>query len=172
MLKALTALVLKLIDDQGPRNPLETKSSRLAIAALLVRLATVESEISEARRKRLCDVLKSGLGLDDAAAVQLIDEAIVADRNAVDLYHFTRQLNAALDDEGRRRFVRMMWDVVQVDKCVSDYENNIIWRIAELLGVPSRERIELRRRVGPDKPLTLWRGTTEQRKTNQIAPVK
>jgi uncharacterized tellurite resistance protein B-like protein len=151
MFEALTALVFKLIDNQGAQNPLQVKSCQLAIAALLVRLATVESEMSVVRENKLRDVLKSGLGLDDPTAAQLVDDAIAADRDAVDLYRFTRQLNATLDDEGRRRVIRMMWDVVQVGKCVSDYENNIIWRIADLLGVPSRQRIELRDRSGSDR---------------------
>jgi uncharacterized tellurite resistance protein B-like protein len=152
MLDALTALVLKLVDDQEPKNPFETKELQLAITALLVQLASVEGDMSEPKRNKLHAVAKSSFGLDDVATTQLVDEAIAASRRAVDLYHFTRQLNAVLDDEGRRRIVRMMWEVVQIDKCVSDYENNIIWRVADLLGVPSRQRIALRRRAGAEKP--------------------
>jgi uncharacterized tellurite resistance protein B-like protein len=41
----------------------------------------------------------------------------------------------------------MMWEIVYVDGRVSEFEDNLLWRAADLLGVSSRERIELRRHV-------------------------
>jgi uncharacterized tellurite resistance protein B-like protein len=81
----------------------------------------------------------------------LIHDAAGADQNAVDLYHFTRQLSDVLDDEGRQRTVKMMWQVIYVDERVSEFESNIIWRTADLLGVSSRQRIELRQLVAADR---------------------
>jgi uncharacterized tellurite resistance protein B-like protein len=124
---------------------------RLATAALLTRVATVNSEMSEARRKKLHAVLKSRFGLDNLTTAQLIHDAASADRSAVDLYHFTRQLNDVLDDEGRQRLVKMMWQIIYVDDRVNEFESNIIWRTADLLGVSSRQRIELRQRVAADR---------------------
>ena len=114
-------------------------------------MATVDSEMSEARRRKLHAVLKSSFGLDDVTTDRLIDDAAAADRSAIDLYHFTRQLNDALDDEGRRQIVKMMWEIIYVDGSVNEFESNIIWRAADLLGVSSRQRIELRRRIAADK---------------------
>jgi uncharacterized tellurite resistance protein B-like protein len=37
--------------------------------------------------------------------------------------------------------------VAYTDGAVSDYEDNLIWRVADLLGVSSTERIALRHRV-------------------------
>jgi uncharacterized tellurite resistance protein B-like protein len=107
--------------------------------------------MSEARREKLHAILKSCFGLDNLTAVQLIHDAAAADRSAVDLYHFTRQLNDALDNEGRQRIVEMMWQVIYVDERVNEFESNIIWRAADLLGVSSRQRIELRERVAIDR---------------------
>src|SRR5215471_664881 len=131
---------------------------RLATAALLTRVATVNSEMSEARREKLHAVLKSCFELDDLATVQLIRDAAVADRTAVDLYHFTRQLNEVLDNEGRQRIVKMMWQIIYVDGRVNEFESNIIWRAADLLGVSSRQRIELRQRVAADRGENLVYG--------------
>jgi hypothetical protein len=38
-----------------------------------------------------------------------------------------------------------------VDERANEFASNIIWRAADLLGVPSRERIELRRRIAADR---------------------
>ena len=130
-----------------PLDRFEQKNCRLLTAALLIRVARVENEMSEARRKKLHAVLKSRFELDDCATNQLISDAVAAERNAIDLYHFTRQLNAALDDEARRGIVKMMWEIVYVDGTMKESENNIIWRAADLLSVPSRQRIELRQQI-------------------------
>ena len=130
-----------------PLDRFEQKNCRLPTAALLIRVARVENEMSEARRKKLHVALKSRFQLDDCSTNQLISDAVAAERNAIDLYHFTRQLNAALDDEGRRGIVKMMWEIVYVDGAMKESENNIIWRAADLLSVPSRQRIELRQQI-------------------------
>jgi uncharacterized tellurite resistance protein B-like protein len=123
---------------------------------LLARNCSVAYPCSDRRQRNVGGqagyaVLKSSFGLDDGITDQLIDDAAAADRSAIDLYHFTRQLNRVLDDEGRRRIVKMMWEVVYVDESVNEFESNIIWRTADLLGVSSRQRIELRQRIAADR---------------------
>jgi uncharacterized tellurite resistance protein B-like protein len=76
-----------------------------------------------------------------------VAEATAAEHEAVDLYHFTTLINRTLDEEGRRRVVEMMWEIVFADGRVSEFEDNLLWRAADLLGVSSRERIELRQLV-------------------------
>ena len=129
----------------------ERSNGRLAAAALLIRVVTVDSEMSEARLDKLHAVLKSRFDLDDLATVKLIEHADAAARRAIDLYHFTRQLNAVLDEEGRRHLVKMMWEIIFADRSASESENNIVWRAADLLGVPSRQRIDLRRRIAAER---------------------
>ena len=150
MFGSLRSLISSLVEQSGLQK-LEFTDGRLATAALLIRVATVNSEMSEARREKINAVLKSCFGLDDLATAQLIHDAAAADRNAVDLYHFTRQLNDVLDNEGRQRIVKMMWQVIYADERLNEFESNMIWRIADLLGVSSRQRIELRQRVAVDR---------------------
>jgi uncharacterized tellurite resistance protein B-like protein len=123
---------------------------RLAAAALLIHVTTIDGDMSARERSKLHAILRSTFGLDDAATEELIDNATVADREAVDLYHFTRLLNRSLDEDGRRRMVEMMWQIVYVDGRVTEFEENVVWRAADLLGVSSRERIELRQRVAAE----------------------
>jgi len=139
-----------LVGDLGPQK-FEDKDCRLATAALLTRVATVDNEMSESRREKLYAVLKSYFWLDDPTTAQLIRDAATADRSAIDLYHYIRRVNDVLDSEGRQRIVKMMWQVIYVDERVSEFESNIIWRAADLLGVSSRQRIELRQQVAADR---------------------
>ncbi len=41
----------------------------------------------------------------------------------------------------------MMWQIVYADGKANEFEDNVIWRAADLLHVSSRDRIEMRRRV-------------------------
>jgi uncharacterized tellurite resistance protein B-like protein len=146
MLGSLKTFISNLVEDSGSRNQLEDKA-RLATAALLIRVATVDSEMSELKLKRLHGILKSHFHLDEHAAVQLIDDAVAAERGAIDLYQFTRQINDARDDEGRRRIVEAMWEMIYIEGSLNGFEANIIWRTADLLGVSSRQRIEIRQQI-------------------------
>jgi len=120
---------------------------RLAAAALLIHISTIDGDMSAVARDKLHAVLKSRFALDDAATGELIDAGTSADRNAVDLYHFTSMINRALDAEGRLRMVEMMWEIIYADGRVTEFEENVIWRASDLLGVSSRARIEMRHRV-------------------------
>ena len=41
----------------------------------------------------------------------------------------------------------MMWELIYADGRANEFEDNLVWRVADLLGVSSRERIELRQQV-------------------------
>ena len=94
---------------------------------------------------KLHDLLKSRFDLDDDATAELIEEATAADRESVDLYRFTSQLLRSLDEDGRRRIVKMMWQMVYADGSLNEFEDNIVWRASDLLGISTRDRVELRR---------------------------
>jgi uncharacterized tellurite resistance protein B-like protein len=145
----------KFLDDvsQGGKHPahFEPNDYRLAAAALLVHAAEIDGNISDVERTTLHQVIKRHFDLDETQTDTLLAEATQAEQEAVDLYHFTRLLNGALDEDGRRRMVEMMWEIVYADGRVTEFERNLIWRAADLLGISSRERIELGRRVASER---------------------
>ena len=153
MFRSLKSFISTLVEKEG-QSPGVSKL-QLATAALLTRVATVHNEMSQARRTKLHAVLRSHFDLDDPATATLLEESAAVDRTAVDLCRFTRQLNQFLNDESRRRLVRMMWEVVYADGRVNELEDNIIWRVADLLGVTTRQRVELRQQIAPDRVALL-----------------
>ncbi len=38
----------------------------------------------------------------------------------------------------------MLWDMAYADGTIHEFEENVVWRVAELLGVSSRERVNLK----------------------------
>jgi uncharacterized tellurite resistance protein B-like protein len=74
-------------------------------------------------------------------------EAEVREQEAVDLYRFTSVLCAGLDQDGRQRIIEMLWEVAMADGVLHEFESNLVWRAAELLGVSTRDRVRLRKLV-------------------------
>lgn len=147
MFDAIKSFVADLASSGKQAGDLDDQDLRVATAALLVHAAAIDGDISEAERDKLQNLLKLRFELDDDGAKALIAQATAADDKAVDLYHFTHLLNGSLDGNERLRLIEMMWTIAYADGAVSEFEDNLIWRVADLLGVSAAERIALRHRV-------------------------
>jgi uncharacterized tellurite resistance protein B-like protein len=148
MFESFKSFISEFVDGGKHPQAFADNDYRLAAAALLVHAAAIDGEMLPAERDKLRALLQQGFNLDDAATDELVEKATAAEHEAVDLYHFTRQLNRALDEKGRARIVEMMWEIVYADGRRDELEDNLLWRAADLLGVSPQERIELRRRIG------------------------
>jgi uncharacterized tellurite resistance protein B-like protein len=120
---------------------------RLAATALLIHVISLDGEPSELEKRKLHSLLESSFGLDPGTADRLIAVATKAEGEAVDLYHFTSVIMRSVNEDGRLRIVEMMWELVYADGEVTEFEDNVVWRAADLLGVSSRDRIELKHRI-------------------------
>src|SRR5882757_7187589 len=142
----------QFIADVVSPNAHETQSFddtgyRLAATALLIHVISLDGQPSEIERRKLHSLLESHFRLDPGTADRLIASATLVEGEAVDLYHFTSVIMRSVNDEGRLRIVEMMWELVYADGQVSEFEDNVVWRAADLLGISSRDRIELKHRV-------------------------
>jgi len=147
MFDAFRTFIAEFVEGDKHPSQFAEDDYRLAAVALLVHAAAVDGEMSGSERDKLHAIVKQRFALDEAATDELIDKATAAEHEAVDLYHFTTLLNRVLDEEGRARVIEMMWQIVYADGRRDELEDNLLWRAADLLGVSSRERIELRRRI-------------------------
>lgn len=147
----ISAIRRFLTDLKGP-VPAEfgEDDQRLAAAALLYHVTAIDGIVSEEERGLLRQLLARRFGLDEAETQALVEAAAAADSEAVDLYGFTSVLKRRLDIADRERIVEMLWELVYADGKLHEFEDNVIWRIAELLGVSSEARIRLKRAVKGD----------------------
>ena len=119
---------------------------------MLIHVISIDGQPSDAEKRKLHSLIESRFGLDPGTADQLIASATLVEGEAVDLYHFTSVIMRSVDEEGRVRIVEMMWQMVFADGRVSEFEDNVVWRAADLLGVSSRDRIDLKHRVAARQP--------------------
>lgn len=146
MLENLRRMIAEFTGAAGSRR-FDDNDYRLAAAALLVHLISIDGEPTEAERQKLRSLLATRFDLDGAAVDELIATATRVEGESVDVYHFTRLIMRAVDEPGRARIVEMMWELVYADQHASEFEESVVWRSADLLGVSSNERIALRNRV-------------------------
>jgi uncharacterized tellurite resistance protein B-like protein len=132
-----------------PESTLDQHDPKLAVAALLVHLAAVDGTMKDDERKTIKGVLQDHYDLDEEAVDQLVKQAAQRDAEAVDFYKFTQTLTQ-LDMDDRIEIIRMMWLVVFADQNNHELEDNMVWRIAELIGVSSRDRTILRNQISRD----------------------
>jgi uncharacterized tellurite resistance protein B-like protein len=152
MLSRLRQFIEDVISPASGRTELsfDDNGYRLAAAALLVHVISLDGEPSAVERRKLQLLLEDRFNLDAVSANKLITLATRAESDAVDLYQFTSVLMRTVNEEGRLRIIEMMWEVVYADGHVSEFEENVVWRAADLLAVSARDRINLKRRAAFD----------------------
>jgi len=126
------------------KKDLRADDYRLAAAALLFHVIAVDGVVLPGEREILSQLLARQFDLDKDDTAELLAAAETADKEAIDLYGFTSILKWKLEVSDRERIVEMMWKLVYADGAVHEFEDNVIWRVAELLGVSSQKRISLK----------------------------
>lgn len=147
MLDRLSNLISEFVDGAKPAERFAGDDERLAAAALLIHVVMIDGQESQSEYDALRRVLQDQFDLDEVETGDLIAAAKAADSEAIDLYRFTSLINRRLDEGGRLRLVEMMWEIVYADGRMNEFEDNIVWRAADLLGISANDRITLRRRV-------------------------
>jgi uncharacterized tellurite resistance protein B-like protein len=147
MLSALKSFIAELTGEAEEPRSFNANDYQLAAAALLVHIASVDGEFDDSERVRIQRLVETKFSLDANEAERLIEAAFESEREAVDLYRFTSVLKRRLDEDGRRQLVGMLWDMAHADGEIHEFEENVVWRVAELLGVSTRDRVTLRREV-------------------------
>jgi Uncharacterized protein conserved in bacteria len=153
MLDGLRQFIADVVSPTAhPDRPFDDTGYRLAATALLIHVISLDGEPTDVERRKLHGLIESRFGLDRGTADHLIASATLVEGEAVDLYHFTSVIMRSVDEAGRLRIVEMMWELAYADGAVTEFEDNVVWRAADLLGVSSRDRVELKHQVSGRQP--------------------
>ncbi|WP_273726378.1 TerB family tellurite resistance protein [Brucella gallinifaecis] len=123
---------------------------RLAAAALMFHIMDADGDAREVERTKLSTMLSQKYGLKGDALKQLIRAAEEADQESISLSDFTSVLKRHLDYQARLDFIALMWDIVYADGIASEVEVDVMWRVADLVGIKAadRDQIEVRVQAG------------------------
>ena len=147
MFEQFLAFLREIAGDSGSAAAVEADSPAVAAAAILFHVMDADGVRAEAERAVLEREIASEFGADGAALTDILKAGEAAEQEAVDLYGFTSIIKRQLDEEARVAFIGMMWEIVYADGVRHEMEDNIVWRVAELIGVSSEDRVRTRRAV-------------------------
>ena len=136
---SLFALVRELVERVGGGEDGDESATdgdgRLALATLLVHVARIDGIIVPAEWARLEKMLRDEFALTSADAEALAVQGDLADRGNADVQILIAPLRRRLDVAARTRLLHLAWNLAQADGEVRELEDDLIWRLARLLGL-------------------------------------
>jgi uncharacterized tellurite resistance protein B-like protein len=134
MLHTLLSRLLAPAPDRLPEP-----DARLALAALLVRVARSDGDYAQAEIARIDRCLAEMHGLSPFAAADLRAQAERFEEEAPDTVRFTRALKAATEHDDRAALLQALWAVALADGARSAEEDRLLRLVANLLGMSDVE---------------------------------
>jgi uncharacterized tellurite resistance protein B-like protein len=129
--------------------PLDDTEARLAMAALLVRLARADGDYAAIEIQQIDRILSTRFGISPFESAALRAEAEVLEAEAPDTVRFTRAIKDAVAHDDRLSVIEAMWSVVLADGTRDDLEDSNMRMIANLLGISDRESARARQKATP-----------------------
>jgi uncharacterized tellurite resistance protein B-like protein len=120
-------------------SALRTEDARIAMAALLVRIARSDEDYDDDEKLLINKMLQSRYNLVKDETESIRKQAEDLEAQAPDTVRFTRLIKSSIPFEDRKSIVRDLWAVALSDGKRDSEENNLMRLIANLLGVNDRD---------------------------------
>ena len=140
---------LRRLTDPEP-DQMGDEDARLALAALLVRLARADGDYAAIEIERIDEALARRYGLSSAETTALRKRAEILEAEAPDTVRFTRAIKDAVPLDERRSVLEAMWSVVIADGARDMLEDSSMRVIAGLLGINDRDSNLARQKAEDD----------------------
>ena len=137
---------LKRLTDPAPAQ-LPDGDARLALTALLVRVARSDNDYSPSERARIQSIISTRYGLDNAGRDALLSDAEVLESEAPDTVRFTRSIKEAVPYEERLAVIEALWQVVLADGSRANEEDALLRLVSNLLGITDMDSAQARQRA-------------------------
>lgn len=136
-----------LKDMPGARQSGDADDPRVAAAALLYHLMDADGVRERGEITQLRTLMSEMFGITGAELERVLSAGEKADEEAVDLYAFTSVIDRHLEQPAKCELISIMWEMVFADGEAHELEDNLVWRVAELIHVEREQRIALRQRA-------------------------
>ncbi|AKO97375.1 MAG: TerB family tellurite resistance protein [Marinovum algicola] len=126
---------------------LPDQDARLALTALLVRVARSDETYDDDERTLIDKIAASRFGLSPFEASALRREAEQLESEAPDTVRFTRAIKDAVPFEARLGVIEALWQVVLADGTRDEAEDALLRMVAPMLGISDVDSAMARQRV-------------------------
>ncbi|WP_375228711.1 TerB family tellurite resistance protein [Roseobacter sp. S98] len=132
---------------QPEPEALPDEDARLALTALLVRVARADNHYSDGEKKRIDAINARRYNLGPGATDALRREAENLEAEAPDTVRFTRAIKDAVPYEERLAVLEALWDVVLADGERAQEEDALVRMVSSFLGISDRDSALARQAV-------------------------
>lgn len=126
----------------GDKPPQQQDPLRLATAAVLLDIGYADGTLSHEEDEDLLTYLKRAFALDDTMAQELVKAAGEIRAQTIDHYALTHFIRHAAPLNDRIEIVKTMWRIAYADGRLTDYENYLVRKLADLLGLEHHVMID------------------------------
>jgi uncharacterized tellurite resistance protein B-like protein len=128
--------------------PLSDSDARLAISALLVRVARSDGDYSSVEIINIDRVLAARYALEQGETEALRKDGEAVEAEAPDTVRFTRAIKECVAYEERLAVIEALWKIALADGERDAEEDALIRLVASLLGVTDVDSAKARQKVG------------------------
>lgn len=132
-LRMLIADSLPSVPDLDP--PIDAGDIRVAAAALLLAMASADTQARRDERVVMLRALTTWFGVDQRGAMELLDVAEDAWRSGGTTDGFVRQLSEEYDEDQRLILADLLWEVARADGWLDARETALAAQLTRWLGV-------------------------------------
>ena len=127
--------------------PLADADARVALTALLVRIARSDGDYAASESERISKVLMARYGLSPFEANDLRSKGEVLESEAPDTVRFTRAIKDAVAHDDRAAVIEALWEVALAAGERDNEEDSLMRMVANLLGINDRDNNLIRQTV-------------------------
>lgn len=120
---------------------------RLATAAVLLDIAYADGEFTPVEDGNVVRFLTSRFELDSGDAQELLEAADEIRKKTVDHFALTHYIRKNTPLHDRIDMVKAMWRLVYSDGALTEYENYLVRKLADLLGLEHHVMIDAKSAV-------------------------
>jgi len=132
---------------QPEPDPLDDGDARLALTALLVRVARSDGDYAASEIIRITRIIEARYALSHAEAETLRMDAETLESEAPDTVRFTRAIKDAVPYEDRVAVIEALWQVALADGERESHEDSLLRLVSNFLGISDRDSALARQRV-------------------------
>ena len=137
---------LRRLTEPDP-TPLPDADARLALTALLVRVARSDGDYAPEEIARIDRIVSARYGLSPFEAAGLRAQAETLEEQAPDTVRFTRSIKDAVPYEDRLSVIQSLWTVVLADGDRAMEEDALLRLVTNLLGISDVDSAMARQRA-------------------------
>ena len=126
-------------NSKSTEELVEHNDERVALTALLIKIAKSDYEYSSLEKSSIKIILKKRFSISELEVTDLITKAELLEDESSDSVRFTKVIKEFVPLEKRNEIIEIFWELVLADGIREDDENSLLRILGSLLGVNHRD---------------------------------